>query len=96
MYSAYDGVHTFQVPAVVNGLDASQIAISWSASDPSMVKLETDSHDGRSDDHDAQGRQPCRSLPAPGTCAAGSLLTIHGSDRDGIGRTGACATTTAW
>ncbi|HYQ04354.1 MAG TPA: hypothetical protein VER96_37030 [Polyangiaceae bacterium] len=42
MYSAYDGVHTFQVPAVVNGLDASQIAITWSASDPSMVKLETD------------------------------------------------------
>ncbi|HEY0464590.1 MAG TPA: hypothetical protein VGC79_10290, partial [Polyangiaceae bacterium] len=42
MYSAYDGVHTFQVPAVVNGIDASQIDITWSASDPSMVKLETD------------------------------------------------------
>ncbi len=42
MYSAFDGVHTFQVPAVVNGLDASQITINWSASDPSMVKLETD------------------------------------------------------
>jgi hypothetical protein len=42
MYSAFDGVHTFQIPAVVNGLDASQIDITWSASDPSMVKLETD------------------------------------------------------
>lgn len=42
MYSAFDGVHTFQIPAVVNGLDASQTSINWSASDPSMVKLETD------------------------------------------------------
>ena len=42
MYSAYDGVHTFQIPAVVNGLDASQITIDWSASDPSMVKLASD------------------------------------------------------
>jgi len=42
MYSAYDGVHTFQVPAVVNGLDPKQIDITWSASDPSFVKLEPD------------------------------------------------------
>jgi hypothetical protein len=42
MYSAYDGMHTFQVPAVVNGLDPTQTSITWSASDPSMVKLETD------------------------------------------------------
>ncbi|MEO7035858.1 MAG: hypothetical protein ABI548_18120 [Polyangiaceae bacterium] len=42
MYSAFDGMHTFQIPAVVNGLDASQISINWSASDPSMVKIETD------------------------------------------------------
>jgi hypothetical protein len=42
MYSAYDGTHTFQIPAVVNGLDPSQITINWSASDPSMVKLESD------------------------------------------------------
>src|SRR5450755_1966873 len=42
MYSAFDGVHTFQVPAVVNGLDPTQISITWTASDPSMVKLETD------------------------------------------------------
>jgi len=42
MYSAFDGMHTFQVPAVVNGLDPTQTSITWSASDPSMVKLETD------------------------------------------------------
>jgi hypothetical protein len=42
MYSAYDGVHTFQIPAVVNGLDPTQITISWSASDPTMVQLQPD------------------------------------------------------
>jgi hypothetical protein len=42
MYSAYDGVHTFQIPAVVNGLDPTAITIDWSASDPTMVKLEPD------------------------------------------------------
>ncbi|HVU51860.1 MAG TPA: hypothetical protein VHL80_14285 [Polyangia bacterium] len=42
MYSAYDGVHMFQLPAVVNGIDPSQVDIEWSASDPSMVALETD------------------------------------------------------
>jgi hypothetical protein len=41
MYSAYDGVHTFQVPAIVDSLDPS--VINWSASDDSMVKLETTS-----------------------------------------------------
>ena len=42
MYSAYDGVHTFQIPAVVNGLDPTQVQIDWSASDPSMVALQLD------------------------------------------------------
>jgi len=40
MYSAYDGVHTFQIPAVVNGVDQSQV--TWSSSDASMVSLATD------------------------------------------------------
>lgn len=42
MYSAYDGVHTFQVPSVVNGIDPTAVAITWSASDPTMVKLAPD------------------------------------------------------
>jgi hypothetical protein len=42
MYSAYDGVHTFQIPAVVSGIDPTAITIDWSASDPSMVELEPD------------------------------------------------------
>lgn len=42
MYSAYDGVHTFQIPAVVNGLDPTAVEIAWSASDPTMVSLAVD------------------------------------------------------
>jgi hypothetical protein len=37
MYSAFAEGHTFQVPAVVDGIKAS--SITWSASDPSMVDL---------------------------------------------------------
>ena len=44
MYSAYDGMHNFQIPAVVNGFtgSASAAAVTWSASDPTMVDLATD------------------------------------------------------
>jgi hypothetical protein len=42
MYSAFDGVHTFQLPAVVNGIDPSMVDIEWSAADPDMVALEPD------------------------------------------------------
>jgi hypothetical protein len=38
MYSAYDGVHVFEVPAVVNGILPS--AVSWTASDSTMVDLD--------------------------------------------------------
>jgi hypothetical protein len=44
MYSAYDGVHMFKVPAVVDGIDAS--AITWSASDPSLVDMTKDASSG--------------------------------------------------
>jgi hypothetical protein len=44
MYSAFDGVHHFQIPAVVDGIDSS--AITWSASDPSMVAIAPDSSTG--------------------------------------------------
>jgi hypothetical protein len=40
MYSAYDGVHTFKLPAVVNSIMAG--AVSWSASDPSLVDMVPD------------------------------------------------------
>jgi hypothetical protein len=40
MYSAFDGIHTFQVPAIVDGISAA--AITWSASDPTVVGLQPD------------------------------------------------------
>jgi hypothetical protein len=44
MYTAVDGIHTFQVPAIVTGIAAT--AITWSASDPTMVGMQTDSTTG--------------------------------------------------
>ena len=44
MYSAYDGVHTFEIPAVVTGLD--QSVITWTASDMTMVGLAQDTATG--------------------------------------------------
>ena len=44
MYSAYDSVHHFQIPAVVNGIDPS--VITWSALDPTMVDLQEDTTTG--------------------------------------------------
>jgi hypothetical protein len=40
MYSAYESSHTYQIPAVVNGID--EAVVTWSASDPSMVDLAND------------------------------------------------------
>jgi hypothetical protein len=39
-YSAFDGTHTFKVPATVTGVKG----VKWSASDPSMVDLEPNSN----------------------------------------------------
>jgi cytochrome c553 len=47
MYSAYDGVHTFQLPAIVNGIDPANVKITWSVADPSMVQLDPDPATGR-------------------------------------------------
>jgi hypothetical protein len=44
MYTAYDGVHQFRIPAVVNSIDPS--AVTWSASDPSFVDVQSDPSTG--------------------------------------------------
>jgi hypothetical protein len=44
MYSAFDGKHTFQVPAVVDGID--NTVLQWSASDSSMVTIAKDDTTG--------------------------------------------------
>ena len=41
MYSAFDGVHSYQIPAVVDGIDPT--AIVWSISDPSVAALQPSS-----------------------------------------------------
>ena len=40
MYTGYDGVHQFQIPAVVGNVDPA--TISWSMSDPAMLDLQND------------------------------------------------------
>jgi hypothetical protein len=40
MYSAFDGVHPFKVPAIVDNVDPS--TVTWSLSDPSMADLVVD------------------------------------------------------
>jgi hypothetical protein len=41
MYSAFDGQHTFQVPAIVNGIDPT--AVTWSSSNTAVATVATDS-----------------------------------------------------
>jgi hypothetical protein len=40
MFSAYDGVHPFKVPAMVENVDPADV--KWSASDPAMVDIAND------------------------------------------------------
>ncbi len=44
MYSAFDGAHSFQIPAIVNG--ASNTGLSWSASPASAVTIAPDPSSG--------------------------------------------------
>ena len=44
MYSAYDGTHKFQVPAVVSGIDGK--AVTWSVSDTAVVDTASDPDTG--------------------------------------------------
>ncbi len=39
MYSGYDGVHQYQIPALVTGVDPA--SVTWGASDPTMVAFST-------------------------------------------------------
>jgi hypothetical protein len=41
-FSAFDGVHTFKVPAMVQGVTG----VKWSASDPALVEIEALADDG--------------------------------------------------
>jgi hypothetical protein len=73
MYSAYDGVHPFQIPAIVSGVSSG--AIQWYASDPSMVQLTPDpTLGGVIATTKASGT--VQILPSAGGLCGESLLTI--------------------
>lgn len=73
MYSAYDGTHTFQIPAVVQGV--SPTAITWSASDKTMVDLAPDPDTGGVM-ITAQKAGTVTIIASAGTLCGSSLLTI--------------------
>lgn len=73
MYTAYDGAHTFQVPAVVQGV--SPDAITWSASDKTMVDLAADPATGGVM-ITAQKPGTVTIIASAGTLCGSSLLTV--------------------
>jgi hypothetical protein len=77
MNSAYDGVHRFQIPAVVNGINPD--AITWSASDPSMVDMQ-DTDDGVMITMRKAGTTNI--IATAGTLCGTSLLTITQASPD--------------
>lgn len=79
MYSAYDGMHTFQIPAIVDGIAAS--AISWSASDPNMVAIEPDPNTGGVM-ITTQKAATVSIIAQAGTLCGSSLLTITSATPD--------------
>lgn len=79
MYSAFDGVHTFQIPALVDGIDAS--AITWSASDPSMVAIAADPDTGGAMITTQKSGQ-VMIIASAGTLCGSSLLNITNSTSD--------------
>jgi len=81
MYSAYDGVHTFQIPAVVNGIDPTTTEVDWSASDPSMVVIAQDPTTGGAM-ITTQAAGQVTIYANTGTACGSSLLTITAATPD--------------
>jgi hypothetical protein len=79
MYSAFDGVHNFKIPAVVDGIDPE--AITWSASDKSMVAIATDDSTGGAM-ITAQKAGTVTIIATAGSICGGSVLTITAATSD--------------
>lgn len=73
MYSAFDGVHDFKIPALVVGVNPA--AITWSASDPSMVAIAQDASTGGAM-ITAQKAGTVTIVATAGTLCGTSVLTI--------------------
>jgi hypothetical protein len=77
MYSAFDGVHTYQVPAVVDGIDPS--AITWSISDSSIAVLQPG---GEGVMITVQKAGTATIVASAGSICGTSLLTVTPADPD--------------
>ena len=73
MYTAFDGTHTFQIPAVVQGVAPD--AIAWSVSDKTMADLAADPDTGGVM-LTAQKAGTVSVIASAGTLCGSSLLTI--------------------
>ncbi|MEA2700729.1 MAG: hypothetical protein QOI66_5000 [Myxococcales bacterium] len=79
MYSAFDGVHHFQIPAVVSGIDPD--TVKWSASDPSMVDIAADDTTGGAM-ITVQKAGEVSIIATAGTLCGASKLTITAATTD--------------
>ena len=81
MYSAYDGVHKFQIPVITTGVKGS--AVTWSASDPTMVDLTPETVTGLDGVMVTTRKAGTVSIIASaGTLCGSSLLTITAASPD--------------
>jgi len=80
MYSAYDGVHPFKLPAVVNSIMPG--AVSWSASDPSLVDLTADPATGGTMITMRKAGSVKIIASAGGLCGVSTLTIAHASPDD--------------
>jgi hypothetical protein len=74
MFTAYDGTHMFKIPAVVDNIDPS--AVKWTASDPSMVDITSDSSAGGGVMISPRKAGTVQIIASAGAMCGTSLLTI--------------------
>jgi hypothetical protein len=80
MYSAYDGVHMFKVPAVVDSISAG--AVTWSAADPSLVDMAPDPSTGGVMITMRKAGSTQIIATAGGLCGVSALTISHASPDD--------------
>ena len=80
MFSAYDGVHPFKLPAVVNSIMPG--AVTWSASDPSYVDLTADPGNGGTMITTRKAGTVQIIASAGGLCGVSTLTIAHASPDD--------------
>jgi hypothetical protein len=77
MYSAFDGTHSFQLPAVVDGIDPT--AVTWSISDPSIAALQPNSEGVMIT---MQKAGSARIIASAGTLCGSASLTVATASAD--------------